>query len=248
MLNNNVYYHGIIRKCIVGFGTLFSDIYIDRKQGDSVTGSTIQRLQIPLAYAPKEKWIVRLDSDPNLENHTYVSLPRMSFEILGYNYDPARKVNRMQQIKCGDGSGSVSTMYTPVPYNIDISLYVLTKTQEDGLQIVEQILPTFTPEYTLTINAIPDMNVKIDVPVILNSVAVNDEYDGDFQTRRFVTHTLNFQMKVNLFGPITGRNVIDTVNANIGNNEDFSSPNRIYTAEGDTSNATVSSESWLDGF
>jgi hypothetical protein len=248
MLNNNVYYHGIIRKCIVGFGTLFSDIYIDRKQGDSVTGSTIQRLQIPLAYAPKEKWIVRLDSDPNLENHTYVSLPRMSFEILGYNYDPARKVNRMQQIKCGDGSGSVSTMYTPVPYNIDISLYVLTKTQEDGLQIVEQILPTFTPEYTLTINAIPDMNVKIDVPVILNSVAVNDEYDGDFQTRRFVTHTLNFQMKVNLFGPITGRNVIDTVNANIGNNEDFSSPNRIYTAEGDTSTATVSSESWLDGF
>jgi len=248
MLNNNVYYHGIIRKCIVGFGTLFSDIYIDRKQGDSVNGDTIQRLQIPLAYAPKEKWIVRLDSDPNLENNTYVSLPRMSFEILGYNYDPARKVNRMQQIKCGDGSGSVSTMYTPVPYNIDISLYVLTKTQEDGLQIVEQILPTFTPEYTLTINAIPDMNVKIDVPVILNSVAVNDEYDGDFQTRRFVTHTLNFQMKVNLFGPITGRNVIDTVNANIGNNEDFSSPNRIYTAEGDTSNATVSSESWLDGF
>jgi hypothetical protein len=248
MLNNNVFYHGIIRKCIVGFGTLFSDIYIDRKQGDSVTGNTIQRLQIPLAYAPKEKWLVRIDSDPTLENHTYVSLPRMSFEILGYNYDPARKVNRMQQLKCGSGAGSVSTMYTPVPYNIDISLYILTKTQEDGLQIIEQILPTFTPEYTLTINAVPDMNVKIDVPVILNSVAVNDEYDGDFQTRRFVTHTLNFQMKVNLFGPISGKNVIDTVNANVGNNEDFSNPNRIYTAEGDVTTATVDSESWLDGF
>ena len=248
MLNNNVFYHGIIRKSIVAFGRLFSDIYIDRKQGDSVTGTTVQRLQIPLAYAPKEKWLVRIEQDPTLENHTYISLPRMSFEILGYNYDPARKVNRMQQIKCGDGSGSVSTMYTPVPYNIDISLYILTKTQEDGLQIIEQILPTFTPEYTMTINAVPDMNVKLDVPIILNSVAVNDEYDGDFQTRRFVTHTLNFQMKVNLFGPITGKNVIDTVNANVGSNEDFSNPNRVYTAEGDVTTATVDTESWLDGF
>jgi hypothetical protein len=248
MLNNNVFYHGIIRKSIVAFGRLFSDIYIDRKSGDSVTGTTIQRLQIPLAYAPKEKWLVRLEQDPNLENNTYTSLPRMSFEILGYNYDPARKVNRMQQIKCGDGTGSVSTMYTPVPYNIDMSLYILTKTQEDGLQIVEQILPTFTPEYTMTINAVPDMNVKLDVPIILNNVAVNDEYDGDFQTRRFVTHTLNFQMKVNLFGPITGKNVIDTVNANVGSNENFSNPNRVYTAEGDVTTATVDTESWLDGF
>jgi hypothetical protein len=248
MLNNNVYYHGIIRKSIVAFGRLFSDIYIDRKQGDSVTGTTIQRLQIPLAYAPKEKWLVRIEQDPTLENHTYVSLPRMSFEIIGYNYDPSRKVNRMQQIKCGDATGSVSTMYTPVPYNIDLSLYILTKTQEDGLQIVEQILPTFTPEYTLTINAVPDMNVKLDVPIILNSVAVSDEYDGDFQTRRFVTHTLNFQMKVNLFGPISGRNVIDTVGVNIGQNEDFSNPNRIYTAEGDFTDATVDSESWTNDF
>jgi hypothetical protein len=248
MLNNNVYYHGIIRKCIVGFGTLFSDIYIDRKQGDSVTGTTIQRLQIPLAYAPKEKWLVRIEQDPTLENNTYVSLPRMSFEILGYNYDPARKVNRMQQIKCGDGTGSVATMYTPVPYNIDLSLYILTKTQEDGLQIIEQILPTFTPEYTLTINAVPDMNVKLDIPIVLNGVSVSDEYDGDFQTRRFVTHTLNFQMKVNLFGPISDRNVIQEVSANIGENEDFSNPNRVYVAEGDVTNATVTSESWEDNF
>jgi len=248
MLNNNVYYHGIIRKSIVAFGRLFSDIYIDRKQGDSVTGTTIQRLQIPLAYAPKEKWLVRIEQDPTLDNHTYVSLPRMSFEIIGYNYDPSRKVNRMQQIKCGDATGSVSTMYTPVPYNIDLSLYILTKTQEDGLQIIEQILPTFTPEYTLTINAVPDMNVKLDVPIILNSVAVNDEYDGDFQTRRFVTHTLNFQMKVNLFGPISGRGVIDTVDVNIGQNEDFSNPNRIYTAEGDFTDATVDNESWTNNF
>jgi hypothetical protein len=248
MLNNNVFYHGIIRKSIVAFGRLFSDIYIDRKEGDSVSGTTAQRLQVPLAYAPKEKWLVRLDQDPNLENHTYVSLPRMSFEIIAYTYDNSRKLNRMQQIKCGEGAGAVSTVYSPVPYNIDLSLYVLTKTQEDGLQIIEQILPTFTPEYTLTVNVIPDMNLKVDVPVVLNSVSVMDEYDGDFQTRRFVTHTLNFQMKTNLFGPISNRNVIDTVNANVGQNEDFSSPNRIFTAEGDVTNATVTSESWEDNF
>jgi hypothetical protein len=248
MLNSNVYYHGIIRKCIVGFGSLFSDIYIDRREGDSVTGTVIQRLQIPLAYAPKEKWIVRLDQDTSLENNVYTTLPRMSFEITGYNYDPQRKVNRMQQIKCGDGTGAVSTMYTPVPYNLDISLYILTKTQEDGLQIIEQILPTFTPEYTLSINVVPDMSVKIDVPIILNSVSVQDDYDGDFQTRRFVTHSLNFQMKMNLFGPISNNDVIQTSNINIGQNENFNNPNRIFTAEGDVTTATVDNESWLNGF
>ncbi len=248
MLNGNVFYHGIIRKSIVAFGRLFSDIYIDRKQGDSVTGATVQRLQVPLAYAPKEKWLVRIDSDPNLDNNTYVSLPRMSFEINGYSYDPTRKMNRMQQIKCGGGLGSVPTLYTPVPYNIDISLYILTKTQEDGLQILEQILPTFTPEYTLTINAVPDMNVKLDVPIILNSVSVSDEYDGDFQTRRFVTHTLQFQMKTNIFGGIGSKEVIQTVNANVGNNADMTNPNQTYTATGDPATAQVTSESWEDTF
>lgn len=248
MLNNQVFYHGLIRKSIVAFGRLFSDVYIDRKQGDSVTGTTIQRVQVPLAYAPKEKWLVRIEQDPTLENHTYVSLPRMSFEIIGYNYDASRKLNRMQQIKCGDATNSMSVMYTPVPYNIDISLYILTKTQEDGLQIIEQILPTFTPEYTLVVNAVPDMNIKQEVPVILNAVSVSDEYDGDFQTRRFVTHTLNFQMKINLFGGVGPRNVITEVNANVGQNEDFSAPNRLYVAEGDETTATVSSENWLDNF
>lgn len=248
MLNNNVFYHGIIRKSIVAFGSLFSDIYIDRREGDSVTGNVIQRLQIPLAYAPKEKWIVRLDQDPNLENYVYTTLPRMSFEITGYTYDPSRKVNRMQQLKCGDGSTSMSTMHSPVPYNVDLTLYILTKTQEDGLQILEQILPTFTPEYTMVVNVVPEMNVKIDVPIILNSVSVQDDYDGDFQTRRFVTHTLNFQMKTNLFGPVNGQSVIQQVNANVGLNENLSHPNRVFAAEGDVTTATVDTENWLDGF
>ena len=247
MLNNNVFYHGLIRKCIVGFGTLFSDIYIDRKSGDSVTGTTLQRLQIPLAYAPKEKWIVRLDSDPNLENHTYVTLPRMSFEITGYSYDAARKTNRMQKIICGDGTNSLTYMYAPVPYNIDISLYVLTKTQEDAMQIIEQILPTFTPEYTLTINAVPDMNVKQDVPVILNSITVQDDYDGDFQTRRFVTHTLTFTLKTNLYGAIQSQGSIEQVTTNIGVQE-IGGDERVYVVEGDSTTGLVTNEDWTSNF
>jgi hypothetical protein len=248
MLNNNVYYHGTVRKAIVAFGNLFSNIYIDRKQGDSVTGDTVQRLQIPLAYAPKEKWIVRLDSDPNLEGHTYTTLPRLSFEIIGYNYDSSRKTVRLGKISQQDSDSSKTSVYAPVPYNLDISMYILTKNQEDGLQIIEQILPTFTPEYTLSINAVPGMDIVNNVPIILNSVSVSDEYDGDFQTRRFVTHTLNFQMKLHLYGPILGQNVIEQVITSIGANEDFSSPNRIYTAVGDNLTQAVVNQTWLDGF
>jgi hypothetical protein len=248
MLNNNVFYHGIIRKTIVAFGSLFSNIYIDRKQGDSVNGETIQRLQIPLAYSNKEKWIQRLDGDPNLENNTYTTLPRMAFEITGYSYDSSRKINKMQKISHVEGSNSYTTMQSPVPYNIDISLYILTKTQEDGLQILEQILPTFTPEYTLSINAIPDMEVVQDIPIILNSVSVQDDYEGDFQTRRFVTHTLTFTIKINLFGGISNRKIITTVHSNIEGNKTFTEPLVNYTAIGDEVTETVISEEWLGEF
>jgi hypothetical protein len=248
MLNNQVFYHGIVRKTIVAFGSLFSNIYIDRKQGDSVNGTTLQRLQVPLAYAPKEKWLVRIESDPNLDNNTYVTLPRMSFEITGYTYDASRKTNRMQRITCGAGTDSMNYVYSPVPYNIDIYLYVLTKTQEDGLQIIEQILPTFTPEYTLNIKTVDDMNITQEVPVILNSVTVQDDYDGDFQTRRFVTHTLSFTLKTSLYGPTAGQGVITQAGANIGQNENFSNPNQVYVAQGDTVTGTVSQENWTDNF
>jgi hypothetical protein len=244
MLNGNVFYHGVIRKTIVAFGRLFSNIYIDRKEGDSVTGVTAQRLQIPLAYAPKEKWLVRLEQDPNLENNTYVTLPRMSFEITGYSYDSSRKLAKMQKIVCNTGELS-NAIFTPVPYNVDISLYILTKTQEDGLQIVEQILPTFAPEYTLSINAIPEMNIVQDVPVILNSINVSDEYDGDFQTRRFVTHTLSFTLKTNLYGAVQDNKPIYTVGANITNSEGVATD--VYTATGDPNTYEVIDESWVDG-
>lgn len=241
------FYHGIIRKTIVGFGSLFSNIKIERKEGGSVTGNTVQTLKVPVGYAPKEKWIVRIDSDPTLENHTYTSLPRISFEITGYSYDSVRKTNRMQQIKCGEGVGSLNTLNSPVPYNLDISLYILTKTQEDALQIIEQILPTFTPEYTLSINAVPEMNVVQDIPIILNSISVQDDYDGDFTTRRFVTHTLTFTLKLNLFGNTSTNGIITTVNANI-NDIITQQPLSNYTAIGDPADGSITSESWLEHF
>lgn len=241
------FYHGIIRKTIVGFGSLFSNIKIERKEGGSVTGTTVQTLKVPIGYAPKEKWIVRIDSDPTLENHTYTSLPRISFEITGYSYDSVRKTNRMQQIKCGEGVSSLNTLNSPVPYNLDISLYILTKTQEDALQIIEQILPTFTPEYTLSINAVPEMNVIQDIPIILNSISVQDDYDGDFTTRRFVTHTLTFTLKLNLFGNTSTSGIITTVNANI-NDINTQQPLSNYTAIGDPADGSITSESWLEHF
>jgi len=241
MLNNNVYYHGIIRKTVIAFGRLFSNIYIDRKQDDSVEGDTVQRLQIPIAYAPKEKWLVRLEQDPSLEQHTYISLPRMSFEILSYNYDAVRKVNKMNKIVCRQ-EGAATTIFTPVPYNVNIALYVLTKTQEDGLQIIEQILPYFTPDYTLSINAIPDMNIIQDVPINLDDISVSDEYDGDFQTRRFVTHTLNFTLKVNLFGPESSNGMILQSEANLGTTNPIK-PEIEYVANGDPNTGDIT-EQW----
>lgn len=239
MLNGQTYYHGALRKTIVAFGRLFSDIKIQRQDND---GNVSQELAVPLAYAPKEKWIVRIDSDPGLNNTTYTTLPRMSFEITGYNYDASRKMNRMNKLTCDQASGDIrKEMFTPVPYNVEISLYVLTKTQEDAMQIIEQILPTFTPEYTLSINAVPEMSVIQDIPVILNSVSVQDEYDGDFQTRRFVTHTLTFTLKTNIYGPVRNQGIIKDVNINVNQ------PGRKYRAVGTLPGDPIT-ENWESTF
>lgn len=247
MLNGNVYYHGIIRKCIIGFGRLFSDIYIDRKLDNPVTGQTAQRLRVPLAYAPKEKWLVRVQQDPTLENHTLTSLPRMSFEIIAYTYDSLRKINRLQSVQTNCGTDTIQTVRTPVPYNMDMSLYIITKTQEDALQILEQILPYFTPEYTLSLKAIDDMGLQMDVPIVLNSIIVSDEFEGDFQTRRFVIHTINFQMKLNLFGPVQDQGVITTAMANVNTQNNFDAVDTQYTATGDPATGEIT-ENWEDNF
>lgn len=219
MLNANPFYHKVFKRAIVAFGSLFSDVEIERRDND---GTLVQTLKVPIAQAPKEKWIVRIDSDQTLENHTYVTLPRMSFEITGMSYDPARKLNRLGRVSCVAANGTGSYVYNPVPYNLDISLYILTKTQEDAFQIVEQILPFFTPEYTMAVKSVDDLNVVTEIPIILNSVSQQDDYDGDFQTRRFITYTLTFTLKLNVYGPVNSQGVITQSLVDVGDLDNIS--------------------------
>ena len=202
------FYHESLRKVVVAFGTIFNNIIIHRTDAD---GSVIQRLKVPLAYSPKEKFLTRLEQQPNLANREMaVSLPRMGFEISGISYDPSRKLQRVGKFKKVHGSdaGQQYYQYNPVPYNISFNLYSFTATAEGGLQIIEQILPYFQPDYTVTINAIPEMGIKRDVPITLNSVNYEDTYDGAFTTRRAVNYTLGFTAKTYLYGPLHSSKVI----------------------------------------
>ena len=248
MLPNQTFYHSVLRKTIVAFGSLFSNIKIERTNvGGGEFGApeeVVQTIDVPIAYAPKEKWLVRLDSDPTLENNVYGVFPRLSFEITGLNYDPSRKVSRLNKMVCVGTDSTREQMMAPVPYNIDISLYVISKTQEDCLQIVEQILPYFTPDFTVSITVVPEMNVQQDIPIILNSVNIQDDYDGDFQQRRFVTYTLNFTLKVNMFGPVSGSGIVNKVIVNTIN-PDTGTAFTSYNAE-QTVPTIPAVEGWTD--
>ena len=207
------FYHETIRKVVIAFGTMFNDIHLVRKDND---GKIIQSMKVPLAYGPRQKFLVRLAEDPDLTKQVAVTLPRIGFEIGGLTYDPSRKLNRVQQFRKVKGSTSkqLDVQYMPVPYNVDFELYTLSKNSDDALQIVEQILPYFQPDYTLTINDNSDMGIKRDVPVILNSISYEDDYaDSDFAARRSIIYTLAFTAKFYLYGPVTSSKVIKTVQA-----------------------------------
>ena len=204
------FYHESIRKVIVAFGTTFNNIQLVRKDND---GNITQTMKVPLAYGPRQKWLVRLNEDADLSKQVAVTLPRIGFEIQNLSYDPARKLNRVQKFKKVKGANSnrLDTQYMPVPYNLSIQLYVMAKQSDDALQIVEQILPFFQPDYTLTINDMADMGIKRDVPIILNSISYEDNYQGDFETRRALIYNLDFTAKFYLYGPVTSNKVIKTV-------------------------------------
>ena len=204
------FYHETIRKVIVSFGTMFNDINLVRKDS---SGNISQSMKVPLAYGPREKFLVRLREDADLSKTVAITLPRIGFEIANLSYDPNRKLNRVQKFKKVKGAkaSQLDTQFMPVPYNIDIELYVMAKQSDDALQIVEQILPYFQPDYTFTINDQPDMGIKRDVPIILNSIAYEDTYQGDFTTRRALIYTLSFTAKFYLYGPVTSSKVIKTV-------------------------------------
>ena len=204
------FYHETIRKVVVSFGSLFNDIHLVRKDN---SGIIQQSMKVPLAYGPRQKFLVRLNDDPSLSNQTAVTLPRIGFEITGMTYDPSRKLQRVQKFKKVKGAKSdqLDTQYMPVPYNIDFELYILSKQSDDALQIVEQILPYFQPDYTITLNDNTDMGIKRDVPVVLNSIGYEDDYQGDFANRRAIIYTLSFTAKFHLYGPVTSSKVIKTV-------------------------------------
>ena len=208
----NYFYNESMRRMTIGFGQIFNNIQIKRKND---TGKVIQTIRVPLAYGPKEKFLVRLDQQSSLSNREFaITLPRMGFEISSISYDPTRKLTRIQkfkQVKSAADGKVLDFNYTPVPYNISYNLYSFTASAEAGLQIIEQILPFFQPDFTVTINAIPSLNIKRDIPIILNSVNYEDTYSGDFTTRRAVIYTLNFTAKTYLFGPSTSQKVIKTV-------------------------------------
>ena len=207
------FYNQGMRKMTVAFGQVFNNIQIKRTGSDS----TIQSIRVPLAYAPKEKFLVRLDQQPNLEDRQFaVTLPRMGFEISGIEYDGSRKLTKVQKFKSTKtNSGVMNFNYMPVPYNISYNLYCFTATAEGGLQIVEQILPYFQPDYTVTINVVPEMGIKRDVPIVLNNINYEDSYSGDFESRRAVIYTLNFTAKTYLYGPASTQKVIRETQADM---------------------------------
>lgn len=221
MLNHEHFYHATIRNSIIVFGKLFNQVYI--KRTDSANAEA-QFIKVPITYGPKEKWLVRSETDPGLDRPVEIVLPRMSFEINDFQYDTQRKLNSLTElvVESPIDSSRQRKQFAPIPYNLGITLYIISKTQEDALQIVEQILPFFTPAYNLTVNINPDMGYSFDVPTILNSVSLNDEYDGQFEMKRTVVYTLGFTMKTQLFGPIQESSVIRTVKAKV--KEEFIDP------------------------
>ena len=252
------FYNESLRKCIIAFGSLFNDIYITRK---NASGTDSQSMKVPLAYGPKQKFMVRLDADPNLDQKVAITLPRIGFEIAGFDYDPSRKLNRIIKRKKVSNTTDkalkqMNTQYSPVPYNLNFELFVMTKNSDDGIQIVEQIHPFFHPEYTVTIKEVPEMSVIRDVPIVLNNIGYEDTYTGSFTERRAIIYTLNFTAKAYVYGPVTTAKPITKAEATVYADLQDKAPPRVArvtqqaigTPDADDNfgfNETISE--WVDG-
>ncbi len=212
MLSNIHYYHRTTRKLVSSFGSIFNNLKLVRyNQAGTVE---IERVNVPITYASKEKFYKRITKDPDLKNPVQISLPRMAFEMTGMTYDPLRKLSsHIDHFDRTSITGLERVKMTP--YNFDFNLYAFVRNTEDGLQIVEQILPYFTPDYTMTIDFLGFDDLKMDVPVVFNSVSYEDDYEGDPETTRSLIWTLNFSVKAYLFGPISEGRIIRKVTANV---------------------------------
>ena len=207
------FYHESLRKYIILFGTLFNDLRIERRNSND---NVIQTIKCPLTYAPREKVTARLEQNISLTEKQSILLPRLSFEMTNLTYDPSRKLNTINRVTKDPATGNnVKTSFAPVPYDINFEFNMYTRYAEDATQLLEQIVPFFTPEFTATINLIPELDYKVDIPVVLNRLASQDTYEGDFETRRALIWNLNFTMRAYLFGPVTDKGVIKTANTNL---------------------------------
>tara|TARA_Y100001935_G_scaffold71940_2_gene60074 strand:- start:1219 stop:2052 length:834 start_codon:yes stop_codon:yes gene_type:complete len=212
------FYHKKIRNTVIAFGTIFNNVNIKRLDS---SGNPLQNIKVPLSYSPKEKFLARLDAQQDLtgdDSKVAITLPRMSFEITGYSYDATRKLNKNQKITKVTTNADTTKMnnqYMPVPYNVNFQLNVFTANSDDGLQIIEQILPFFQPDYTVTMIEDRTMDTKRDIPFILNSVDYSDEYTGSLTSLRRIIYTLSFTAKVYLYGPISTNAIIKKVSADL---------------------------------
>ena len=222
------FYHKKIRNTVIAFGTIFNNVNIKRLDS---SGNPLQNIKVPLSYSPKEKFLARLDAQQDLtgdDSKVAITLPRMSFEITGYSYDATRKLNKNQKITKVTTNADTTKMnnqYMPVPYNVNFSLNVYTANSDDGLQIIEQILPFFQPDYTVTM--ILDntyMDTKRDIPFVLENVSYDDSYTGTLTSLRRIIYTLQFTAKIYLYGPISQSAVIKKVSADLYSDTDSNAP------------------------
>ena len=201
------FYNQTIRRYVVVFGNMFNDITVQRL---NTAGTVIQTLAVPIAYGPKEKFLVRFRQDPDLDQQVALQLPRMGFEMTSMTYDGSRRLSATTKNIAFNSSDlkKIKYQYVPVPYNISMNLSVFVKNADDGAQIIEQIVPFFGPEWNNTINLIPELGIKMDVPTILDGINIDDTYEGDFISRRALVYNLNFTMKGWFFGPVKTSGVI----------------------------------------
>jgi hypothetical protein len=206
------FYNETIKRCVSVFGTMFNNIQIKKIKAD---GTVLSSPMVPLSYGPKQKFLDRIAEEANLSdrNRSAISLPRMAFELTGFEYDVARQQNKLIRAAKStyEADGKRGFQYNPAPYNLNFTLSILAKNMNDALQIVEQILPYFQPEYTVTMKMIDSMSDTRDVPITLTSVSMEDTYEGSYEERRVIEYTLEFQMKLYFFGPVYTGSVIKNV-------------------------------------
>jgi len=192
-------YNKIIRKCVIGFGTLFNNIEVRKEKSD---GSVYSRMKVPLAYGPRQKFLARLEQQADLNQKVAITVPRLSFEMTGISYDSSRKLAPTTLTLKANTANAVKKQFTPVPYNLDFELNIISKTNDEALEITEQIVPVFQPSYQMTLKLVEDMEEYRDVPIILNSISYSDDYEGSFDDKKITLITMQFTVKSYIFGPV----------------------------------------------